>query len=79
MTNFKSNILKTRAETAPHRSLLRATGLTDKDFRKEVPYIGVANAYNTVIPGHIHLDILTKEVMRGIRDAGGVPFTRGVP
>lgn len=74
-----SSILKDRAETSPHRSLLRATGLTDKDFRLDVPYIGIANSYNTVIAGHIHLDELAKEVMRGVRDAGGVPFIRGVP
>ena len=74
---MKSQILKTRPETLPHRSLLRATGLKDSDFKK--PFIGVANAYTNIIPGHIHLNELTKEVMRGIRDAGGVPFTWGVP
>lgn len=74
---FKSDILKTPVETSPHRSLLRASGLTDSDFKK--PFIGVANAYNNIIPGHIHLDKLTEEVMRGIRDAGGVPFVWGVP
>ncbi|MCK5460986.1 dihydroxy-acid dehydratase [Candidatus Gracilibacteria bacterium] len=74
---MKSDILKTPVETMPHRSLLRASGLVDSDFKK--PFIGVANSYNNIIPGHIHLDILTKEVMRGIRDAGGVPFVWGVP
>ncbi len=74
---MKSDILKNRVETLPHRSLLRASGLQDDDFKK--PFIGVANAYNTVIPGHIHLNELAKEVMRGIREAGGVPFVWGVP
>ena len=74
---MKSDILKNRVETLPHRSLLRASGLKDDDFKK--PFIGVANSYNNIIPGHIHLDVLTKEVMRGIREAGGVPFTWGVP
>lgn len=74
---LKSDILKTPIETSPHRSLLRASGLTDADFKK--PFIGVANAYNNIIPGHIHLDKLAAEVMRGIRDAGGVPFVWGVP
>ncbi len=74
---MKSDILKNRTETLPHRSLLRASGLKDDDFKK--PFIGVANAFNTVIPGHIHLDVLAKEVMRGIREAGGVPFLWGVP
>ena len=74
---MKSDILKNRIETLPHRSLLRASGLQDEDFKK--PFIGVANSYNNIIPGHIHLDILAKEVMRGVREAGGVPFTWGVP
>ncbi len=74
---MKSDILKNRVETLPHRSLLRASGLGDDDFKK--PFIGVANSYNTVIPGHIHLNELAKEVMRGIREAGGVPFVWGVP
>jgi dihydroxy-acid dehydratase len=43
------------------------------------PFIGVANSYNDIIPGHIHLNELTQEVKRGIRDAGGVPFEWGVP
>ncbi len=74
---MKSDILKDRVETLPHRSLLRASGLKDADFKK--PFIGVANSYNNIVPGHIHLDKLNDEVMRGIRDAGGVPFTWGVP
>ncbi|MDD5769895.1 MAG: dihydroxy-acid dehydratase [Candidatus Gracilibacteria bacterium] len=77
--NLKSNILKTLNETTPHRSLLRATGLKDEDFSAEKPYIGVANSYNNIIAGHTHLNILTAQVMKGIRDAGGVPFVWGVP
>ena len=73
---LKSDILKTTT-TTPHRSLLRASGLSDTDFKK--PFIGVANSFNNIVPGHIHLNELNKEVMRGIRDAGGVPFTWGVP
>ena len=61
----------------PHRALLRATGLKDNDFKK--PFIGVANSYNDIIPGHIHLRELAEEVKKGIRAAGGVPFEWGVP
>ncbi|HBF43771.1 MAG TPA: dihydroxy-acid dehydratase, partial [Desulfobacteraceae bacterium] len=43
------------------------------------PFIGVANSYNDIIPGHIHLNELTQEVKKGIRDAGGVPLEWGVP
>lgn len=72
-----SEKLKKGVETMPHRALLRASGLTDEDFTK--PFIGVANAFNDIIPGHIHLNKLTKEVKRGIREAGGVPLEWGVP
>lgn len=74
---MKSDILKDRIETLPHRSLLRATGLKDADFKK--PFIGVANSFTDIVAGHIHLNKLTQEVKRGIRDAGGVPFEWGVP
>lgn len=74
---MKSEKLKKGIETMPHRSLLRASGLKDSDFRK--PFIGIANSYNDIIPGHIHLNELTKEVKRGIIDGGGVPFEWGVP
>lgn len=76
---MRSEVIKHGVETAPHRSLLRAVGLKDDDFDSEKPWIGIANSYNTVIPGHIHLDKLTQEVKRGIHDAGGVPFEWGVP
>ncbi len=79
MTKFKSDILKTRPETAPHRSLLRASGLTDEDFDVKKPFIWVANSYNNVVPWHGHLNILNQFVMKGIRDAWGVPFTWWVP
>lgn len=77
--NLKSNILKEKSETTPHRSLLRASGLKDEDFSLDKPYIWIANSYNNIVPGHIHLNILTQEVMKWIRDAGGVPFVWWVP
>ena len=76
---MKSDVLKNNIETAPHRSLLRAAGLKDEDFAADKPYIGIANSYNNIVPGHIHLDGLAREVMRGVKDAGGVPFVWGVP
>ena len=74
---MKSDKLKKPIETLPHRALLLSTGLKREDLSK--PFIGVANSYNDLIPGHVHLRKLTKEVKRGIRDAGGVPFEWGVP
>ncbi|MHA1683932.1 MAG: dihydroxy-acid dehydratase [Promethearchaeota archaeon] len=75
---MRSDRIKKGLETMPHRSLLRASGLKDDDF-KDKPWIGVANSYNNIIPGHVHLNKLNEKVMAGIRDAGGVPFTWGVP
>ena len=76
---MRSDILKRDVETLPHRALLMSTGLSKKDLEVGKPYIGVANSYNDLIPGHIHLRELAQEVKRGIRDAGGVPFEWGVP
>ena len=76
---MRSDILKKNIETLPHRALLMSSGLKEDDFDLEKPFIGVANSYNDIIPGHIHLNELTQEVKRGIRDAGGVPLEWGVP
>jgi len=56
-----------------------SSGLKKEDFDLNKPFIGIANSYNDIIPGHIHLNELTQEVKRGIRDAGGVPLEWGVP
>jgi dihydroxy-acid dehydratase len=76
---MRSDILKKDIETLPHRALLLSSGLKGEDFDLGRPFIGVANSYNNIIPGHIHLNELTQEVKRGIRDAGGVPLEWGVP
>jgi len=76
---MRSEILKKGAETLPHRALLMSAGVKAEAFDKNKPFIGIANSYNDIIPGHIHLNELTQEVKRGIRDAGGVPFEWGVP
>ncbi|MDR2725672.1 MAG: dihydroxy-acid dehydratase, partial [Candidatus Adiutrix sp.] len=60
---------------APHRSLLKALGLTDEEMRR--PFIGVASAWNEIIPGHWHLDKLAEAVCAGVRAAGGTPFRFG--
>jgi len=74
---MRSDILKKRIETLPHRALLRAAGLDDEDLEK--PLIGVANAFNELIPGHVHLRELAGKVKEGIREAGGTPLEWGVP
>jgi len=57
---------------APHRSLLRATGVGDDDFNK--PFIAICNSYTDIIPGHVHLNRVGEFVKQSVRDAGGVPF-----
>jgi len=69
---MRSDNIKSGLERAPHRSLLKAVGLTDEEMA--LPFIGVVNSWNEVIPGHIHLDKLAEAVKAGIRMAGGVPF-----
>lgn len=76
---MKSDILKKDIATLPHRALLMCTGLKKEDLDPDKPFIGIANSYNNIIPGHIHLNELVQEVKRGIREAGGVPFEWGVP
>jgi dihydroxy-acid dehydratase len=72
----RSQLMKSGLEKYPHRSLLKAMGLTDREI--EQPFIGVANAYNELIPGHIHLDKITQAVKAGVRLAGGTPLEFGV-
>lgn len=74
---MRSDTVKKGLAKAPSRSLLRACGLTDDDMDK--PFIGIANSFNNIVPGHIHLDRLVEEVRKGIEEAGGVPFSFGVP
>jgi dihydroxy-acid dehydratase len=69
---MRSDQIKKGFERAPHRALLRATGVTEADFGK--PFIAVANSYVDIVPGHVHLQAFGKLVKKAIRAAGGVPF-----
>lgn len=69
---MRSDIVKKGFERAPHRSLLRATGLTTEDISK--PFIAVCNSYTDVIPGHVHLPRVAAIIKEEIRQAGGTPF-----
>ena len=77
MHSMRSDDVKTGIDKAPQRSLLRADGLTDEDMKK--PFIGIANSWNTVVPGHIHLNKLVDALVEGIEEAGGKAFVFGVP
>ncbi len=69
---MRSDEVKKGYSRAPHRSLLRATGLKDEDFNK--PFIGVANSFIEIIPGHFFLDKVSKIIKDEIRKNGCVPF-----
>ena len=71
---MRSDLIKKGFDKAPHRSLLRATGqiIDDSDFKK--PFIGIANSYIDLIPGHVHLQKFGATAKDAVRLAGGVPF-----
>ncbi len=68
---MRSDLMKKGLERAPHRSLFKAMGYTDEEINR--PLIGVVNSANEIVPGHIHLGIITDDVKAGIRIAGGTP------
>lgn len=67
-----SDRVKKGPDKTPHRSLFKAMGYTDEELSR--PLIGVVNAQNEIIPGHIHLDNIAKAVKAGILAAGGTPI-----
>lgn len=69
---MRSDTVKKGYEKAPHRALLRATGLQDEDFNK--PFVAIVNSYVDVVPGHVHLQEFGKLVKDAVRAAGAVPF-----
>ncbi len=71
---MRSDTIKKDAIRAPHRSLLRATGVIrqEGDFGK--PFIAIANSFTQIIPGHAHLDVVGTKVREAVRAAGGIPF-----
>lgn len=69
---MRSDQIKKGFERAPHRALLRATGVKEQDFSK--PFIAIVNSYVDIIPGHVHLQDFGKRIKEAVRAAGGVPF-----
>ena len=69
---MRSDKTKKGIERAPHRSLMRATGMSSEDIKK--PFIAICNSFNEVIPGHAHLDQVGKIVKAAVREAGGTPI-----
>ena len=74
--SVRSDEIKHGVARAPHRSLLRALGVSDAEMER--PFIGIANSFSDVVPGHMHLRSIVDAVKAGVRGAGGVPFEFGV-
>ena len=69
---MRSDQIKKGFERAPHRALLKATGVRDEDFAR--PFIAIVNSYVDIVPGHAHLQGFGKTVKEAVRNSGGVPF-----
>jgi dihydroxy-acid dehydratase len=69
---MRSDTIKKGLERAPHRSLLRACGVSEEDWDK--PFVAIVNSHVDIIPGHVHLDAVGEFIKRAVRQAGGVPF-----
>lgn len=69
---MRSDIIKKGFERAPHRALLKATGVRDEDMGK--PFIAIVNSCVDIVPGHVHLQSFGARIKQAVREAGGVPF-----
>ncbi len=69
-----SDTIKSGPRRAPHRSLLRATGVIQSEDDWNKPFIAIANSFVQIIPGHAHLDVVGRKVREAVRAAGGIPF-----
>ena len=69
---MRSDRIKKGYERAPHRALLKATGVRDEDFDK--PFIAIVNSYIDIVPGHVHLQEFGQRIKQAVRSAGGIPF-----
>lgn len=69
---MRSDSAKKGVSKAPHRSLFKASGLTDEEISR--PLIGIVNSQNDIVPGHINLDKIGEAVKAGVRMAGGTPL-----
>ena len=69
---MRSDAVKKGPQKAPHRSLLKATGLTDEEINR--PLIGVVTSQNDIIAGHINLDKIVEAAKKGILMSGGTPI-----
>ena len=69
---MRSDAVKKGFQRAPHRALLYACGIGEEDINK--PFIGIANSYCRIVPGHVHLNKVAETVAEAVRQAGGTAF-----
>ena len=69
---MRSDDVKSGYTRAPNRSLIRSLGISDKEMDK--PFVGIANSWNTIVPGHTHLRMVAERVREGVAAGGGTPF-----
>ena len=74
---MRSGLVKEGPERSPNRSMLRAIGYTDDDFKK--PFVGIANAHSTTTPCNAGLQVLVNRAEAACREAGLAPQTFGTP
>ena len=74
---MKSDNIKKGINKAPHRSLLYATGVSKKNIKS--PFIGIASSFSDLVPGHIGMRDLERQIEKGIHTGGGQSFIFGVP
>jgi dihydroxy-acid dehydratase len=73
---WRSKEMLKRPEGAFQRTLLKAAGYSDYDLAR--PLIGIANSWNSIVPGHVNLNLVSDYVKQGIRQAGGTPVEFGL-
>ena len=74
---MRSNNIKKGIARTPHRSLLMATGVSKKNMDR--PFIGIASSFSDLVPGHIGMRDLERQIEKGIHTGGGQSFIFGVP
>ena len=74
---MKSDNIKEGIARTPHRGLLMATGVSKKNMK--APFIGIASSFSDLVPGHIGMRDLERQIEKGIHSGGGQAFIFGVP
>lgn len=74
---MRSDSIKKGIARTPHRGLLMAAGVSKKNMN--APFIGIASSFSDLVPGHIGMRDLERQIEKGIHSAGGQAFVFGVP